>query len=78
MNTIPLCTPISPLADCHPTGARCQTVAGLGLLELLKLCQACPAGLRRSGGIKEIPSVIIGPSLSVYHMTNRIKPESDR
>ena len=65
MNTIPLCVLISfLLADCHSTGARCWFAAGLGLLELPKPCQVCQAGLRRSGGIKEIPSVMIGPSLS--------------
>ena len=57
MNTIPLCIPISfLLADYHLTGAQCRIAAGLGLLELPKPCQACPANLRRSGGIKEIPS----------------------
>ena len=46
MNTIPLCIPISfPLADSHPKGAHCQIAAGLGLLELQKPCQTCPAGL---------------------------------
>ena len=58
MNTIPLCIPISfPLADSHPKGAHYQIAAGLGLLELQKPCQT--AGLRRSGGIKELPSRMI-------------------
>ena len=59
MNTIPLCIPIIfPLADSRPKGARCRIAAQLGLLELPKPCQACPAGLRRSGGIKEISRMI--------------------
>ena len=56
MNTIPLCIPISfPLADSNLKDAHCRTAVGLGLLELHKPCQACLAGLRRSGGIKESP-----------------------
>ena len=60
MNTIPLCIPISfPLADSQPKGALCRIATQLGLLELPKPCQACPAGPRRSEGIKEIPSRMI-------------------
>ena len=60
MNTISLCIPISfLLADSHPKGSRFFIAAGLGLLELPKPHQVCPAGLRRSGGIKEILSRLI-------------------
>ena len=61
INTKPLCIPRRfRLADSHPKGRM-----GTGcLLQLQKPYQACPAGLRRSGGIKEISCMMIGPSLS--------------